>query len=475
MDLQRLKRSVTPMTSFVHTSICIFVFCCLLLAGCNEEKQKQDTVPKASSEPMPAAETASPESSINLGTGTVIDESTNAPIKEATVTLNNKDVVRTDQKGVFTLTTPLRHVGARAHGYTRAELNFETSPPSGPVELRLKPITPKALYLTVYGIGSKIIRNRALDLIDKTELNSLVIDVKGDRGFIPYPSSIPLAASIGGQKIKLVKDIKGMVQSLKDRGVYTIARIVVFKDDLLGKARPELAIKKPDGSLFKDREQLVWVDASRKEVWDYNIDIAIEAAKNGFDEIQFDYVRFPDRKGLVFSVPNTEENRVKNIEGFLTEARKRLTPYNVFIAADIFGYVVWNQNDTHIGQKIDHLDAADYICLMLYPSGFHLGIPKYRNPVANSNRIVYLSLKKAQERSGLPAVRFRPWLQAFRDYAFDRRIFNADEIEDQIKASDEFGSNGWMLWNPRNVYKAEGLARETRPQTIKPEDTAPKA
>ena len=94
---------------------------------------------------------------------------------------------------------------------------------------------------------------------------------------------------------------------------------------------------------------------------------------------------------------------------------------------------------------------------MLYPSGFQFGIPGYRNPVANSNRIIYLTLQRAQERTQFPSVRFRPWLQAFRDYAFDRRHFTGTEIREQIKATEEFGANGWMLWNPRNIYSKNGL------------------
>jgi hypothetical protein len=200
------------------------------------------------------------------------------------------------------------------------------------------------------------------------------------------------------------------------------------------------------------------VDPFNREVWDYNINIAIEAAKHGFDEIQFDYVRFPDALGLRFSMPNTEENRVKAITGFLVEARRRLIPHNVFLSADIFGYVCWNRNDTDIGQRLEDLAPhLDYICPMLYPSGFQYGIPGYRNPVANAYEIIYLSLKRAQERTGLPSYRFRPWLQAFRDYAFDRRYFNGKEIMGEVKAAEGFGSHGWMLWNPRNNYSSAGL------------------
>ncbi|HEX8947954.1 MAG TPA: putative glycoside hydrolase, partial [Dissulfurispiraceae bacterium] len=327
---------------------------------------------------------------------------------------------------------------------------------------KLQPFSPKALYLTFYGIGDRKLRENALKLIDETELNALVIDVKGDRGAVTYKTSVPLASEIGGQKLIIVKDIKGLIKSLKERGIYTIARIVVFKDNLLGTAKPSLAIKTQDGKVWHDRESLVWVDPASREVWNYNINLAVEAAQNGFDEIQFDYVRFPDRKGLKFSIPNTEENRVNTISGFLAEARKRLAPYNVFLAADIFGYVSWNLDDTQIGQRLDRIvPCVDYVSLMLYPSGFQFGIPGYRNPVAHPHEIVALSLKRAQERTNIPTVRFRPWLQAFKDYAFDRRHFNGPEIRTQINAAEKFGSGGWMLWNPRNVYMSDGLKRKT--------------
>lgn len=400
-------------------------------------------------------------------TGRVIDFVTLKPISSAIVTMNN-EIAHTDEQGRFTFKNTGTKVMARAYGYTRAEQPVVSSLFTNSVEIRLTPFMPKALYLTFYGIGSKVIREPALRLIDETELNSLVIDVKGDRGVITYKSSIPLASEIGAQKLIIVKDIKGMIQSLKERGIYTIARIVVFKDNTLGTARPHLTVKTSDGGIWRDRENLIWVDPFKKEVWEYNINIAVEAAQNGFDEIQFDYVRFPDRSGLRFSMPNTEENRLKTITGFLMEAKRRLAPYNVFVAADIFGYVAWNLNDTQIGQKIENLiPCVDYISLMLYPSGFQFGIPGYRNPVANPYKIVSLSLKRSRERTQISSVRFRPWLQAFRDYAFDRRHFTGQEIRDQIRAADEFGSNGWMLWNPRNVYTPDGLKKKPAISTNK--------
>ncbi|MBI4619537.1 MAG: GTP-binding protein [Desulfobacterales bacterium] len=390
-------------------------------------------------------------------TGRVVDFETKRPIAGAILTLPN-EVVRTDEQGMFTMKSPAAKVGVRACGYRRGEVTLPALAPKSPLQIALLAFTPKALYLTYYGIGDRKLRNSALKLIDETELNALVIDVKGDRGVVTYKTEVPFANQIGAQKLIIVKDIRELIRSLRERGVYTIARIVVFKDNVLGTARPDLTIRTQDGSVWRDRENLVWVDPSKQEVWEYNISLAVEAARNGFDEIQFDYVRFPDRKGLKFAVQNSEENRVKYISGFLKEAKRRLAPYNVFLAADIFGYVSWNLDDTQIGQRLDAVEPhVDYISLMLYPSGFQFGIPGYRNPLAHPYEIVSLSLKKAQERTAIPAVRFRPWLQAFRDYAFDRRHFTGTEIKMQINASKDFGSGGWMLWNPRNVYLADGL------------------
>ena len=135
-----------------------------------------------------------------------------------------------------------------------------------------------------------------------------------------------------------------------------------------------------------------------------------------------------------------------------------LAPFNVFLAADTFGYICWNTDDTKIGQKLEHLAAiVDYLSPMLYPSGFQFGIPGYRNAVDHPYEIVRLSLEQGRRRIQMPAVRFRPWLQAFRDYAGSGRSFTAGEIRSQIKAAEDFGADGWMLWNSRNRYSSADL------------------
>ena len=303
---------------------------------------------------MLAMSVATPTACAAMLTGKVIDARTGQPIGGALVTVERR-VVLSGQDGGFTVDTAALQgnaIGVRAVGYGRSRVP-QSLLAAPPLVVKLEPLHPKALYLSFYGIGSRQIRNAALDLIEQTELNALVIDVKGDRGMIPYKSKVVLATEIGGQRIITVRDMKELVDTLHARGVYLIARVVTFKDDLLATAYPQWTIRDGKGKPWLDREHLGWIDANHQEAWKYNIDIAEEAAQLGFDEIQFDYVRFPDTPGLVFSQPNTEEMRVKAISGFLAAARARLIPYNVFTSADIFGYVSWNTNDTFIGQRLD--------------------------------------------------------------------------------------------------------------------------
>jgi hypothetical protein len=388
-------------------------------------------------------------------TARVVDAVTRKPVADAIVTIGT-NAVRTEAQGRIEIDvagSPAIH--ARAAGYLRTDVQVE-SLWSTDGEIRLTPFRPRALYLTVYGIGDKRLRTAALELIETTELNALVIDLKGDRGLVPYRSDVPRVSAVGAQRVITIGDLCGLVKTFRERGIYTIARIVVFKDDPLARHRPDLGIRRRDGSIFRDREGLAWTNPYSRDVWNYNISIAVEAAKAGFDEIQFDYARLPDTPGLVYERPWTAQNREAAIEGFLTEARKALTPFNVFLAADVFGYVCWNRDDTKIGQKLEHIaDIVDYISPMLYPSGFRLGIPGYRNPVEHPYEIVRLSLEEARKRTSLPSVRFRPWLQAFRDYAFGGRPFTAGEVRAQIKAAEDFGADGWMIWNPRNQYSVK--------------------
>lgn len=393
--------------------------------------------------------------------GVVVDQASGQLLPFAHV-VQGATATITDASGRFRLPDGAQEpLTARAIGYRRIRLDD----PKGqvpPLRIALAAVRPKALYLSPYGIADPGLRGAALRLAAATELNALVIDVKGDASMLPHASAAWTAAGLGPQR-PTVRDFPALVRDLHAQGLYLIARIVVFKDQRLVQAHPEWAVRDGHGAVWHDREGLAWIDPMRREAWAYALGVAEEAAQIGFDEVQFDYVRFPDATGLRFAAANTEAARVDAIGSFLDAARSRLAPYNVFVAADVFGYICWNQNDTQIGQQLESLaQRLDYISPMLYPSGFTFGIPEHPNPVAAPWEIVHHSLQRAVQRTGLPGVRFRPWLQAFRDYAFDRREFGAREIRAQIDAAEAVGSHGWMLWNAGNHYDTDGLhpARE---------------
>jgi len=405
--------------------------------------------------PEPAVEFPWPSPTV---TGKVLDND-RKPVAGASVVVRGVEV-RTDADGVFKLeqVPPESMLLVKLPGFEKVLV----PPTRGTVEVVLKPQTIKAAYLTYFGFGDRGIRTRVLDLTARTELNAVVIDVKGDRGWIIYQTEVEQALAAGAQGPATLRDFDGMMADLKARGIYTIARIVTMKDNILANARPDLAIiDTRTGKPWVDNEKLAWVDPFREEVWAYNIALGKEAIARGFDEVQFDYVRFPTdgRLGAAkYAKPNTRETRLPAIAGFLERARRELGAAGGFVGADLFGYTAFNENDTDIGQRIEELAPhLDFICPMVYPSGYHKGIPGHPNPVVVPYKVVYESVRLIRKRSGANVVRVRPWLQDFKDYAFDRRIFGITEVQAQIRGAEEAGGAGWMLWNPRNDYTGAAL------------------
>jgi hypothetical protein len=414
--------------------------------------------PSVPAAPAPAADESATRPWPVTISGRVVD-TRREPVGGVSVTVGGREF-RTGDDGTFTVTGA--PAGAtlvvKQPGYDKVVVR----PTDTRIEAVLRPHAIKAAYLTYYGFVDRSIRNRVLDLVTKTELNAVVIDVKGDRGWVLYRSQVPLAVAIGAQGPATVKDFDAMMADLKGRGIYTIARIVTFKDNILANARPDLAVMDTrTGKPWIDRERLAWVDPFREEVWDYNIALAQEAVRKGFDEVQFDYVRFPTDGKLSaarYSKSVTKDSRLPTIAAFLGRARKEIGPLGAFVAADIFGYTAFNENDTDIGQRVEELaPQVDYLSPMVYPSGYHLGIPRYRNPVAHPYEVVHESVRLIKKRANGHPVKVRPWLQDFRDYAFGRKVFGVGEVRAQIKGSDDAGGSGWMLWNPRNDYTGAAL------------------
>jgi hypothetical protein len=299
-------------------------------------------------------------------------------------------------------------------------------------------------------------------MLDHTELNAVVIDVKGDRGFIPYESAVPLARKAGAMGPVCVPEFDDLLGHLKAKGIYIIARIVVFKDNVLAQHARHWAITDTrTGALWLDAERLAWLDPFAEEAWAYSIAVAAEAARKGFDEIQFDYLRFPSEGTLSaawYMRANTEGNRVGAITAFLRQARAALEPAGPRLAVDVFGYVAFNRNDTGIGHRVEDLaPLVDMLCPMAYPSAYHLGIPGHRNPVTHPYAVVAETVRRVRERTAATRVHVRPWIQDFRDYAFDRRPFGVPEIREEMAAAVDAGATGWMLWNPQNRYTVDAL------------------
>ncbi len=326
----------------------------------------------------------------------------------------------------------------------------------------------KGLYMTYHAAGHQGLRSHALDLIDTTELNALVLDIKGDLGVVTYKSEVITATTIGANDAPTIRDWQTFMQNLKKKDIYAIARIVVFKDNYLARAHPEWAvIDATTGELWLDREELPWLEPFHEQVWDYNIALAVEAARRGFDEIQFDYVRFPTDgsiSNIAYSQPaDTPAARTQAINGFLAKAQAALEPYPVKLAVDVFGYTTWHKGDFRIGQDLSQMAAyLDVLSPMFYPSTYDHGLPnmpEYDFAVAFPYQVVYQSMLRAMARvkSTNPDIIVRPWIQDFPDYQFDRRIYTPDEVRAQMFAAYDTGAGGWMLWDPRVKYTPDAL------------------
>jgi hypothetical protein len=330
------------------------------------------------------------------------------------------------------------------------------------------PVKARGLYITGNTVGLKTKFPQLIEMVETTELNAMVIDVKNDHGLMTYPSQIEIVEQVKANKNPPVKNIKEVVEDLNNRGIYTIARIVVFKDPLLPEQRPEWALQKKSGGVWRDRKGVAWVNPYEKKVWDYNIAIAKEAALIGFKEIQFDYIRFPENARRVDEEVNYGENVVAKdqiIADFLVYAREQLKDYNVHLAADVFGVIAtsWGDSDK-IGQTWELMaDKLEYTCPMVYPSHYGPGYFGFKVPDANPsgtiNRALIDSIKRnaSLEKPGI----IRPWLQSFTASWVPGNIsYGAKEVRAQIDAGLALGIDEYLIWNANNRYIKEAFLTE---------------
>ncbi len=318
----------------------------------------------------------------------------------------------------------------------------------------------KGIYVTAYSAGGERMSS-LLNLLDKTDLNSMVIDLKDDLGNITYKTDNETLKKLGSPQ-PYIKDINKLMATLNQHEIYPIARVVVFKDSVLAKKHPEYSFVHKDGSIWHNKNNDRFVNPYRKEVWDYNIEIAKEAAKLGFKEIQFDYVRFPEgfekkADGLKFT--KNELSRVDIVTGFVDYAKKELEPLGVRVSVDIFGYAASVPAAEGIGQDFAKIsNAVHVICPMIYPSHYSAGWFKQKDP----DKAPYATIKGAMDDThkkldplGDNKPIIRPWIQDFTASWLGKghyAQYGAAEVEAQIKALKDSGVDEFLLWNAGNKY-----------------------
>jgi len=322
----------------------------------------------------------------------------------------------------------------------------------------------KGLYVNAWAFGSPKLW-QLVRLADETEINAFVVDVKDDTGCLLYPSTVPTAELIGANRCVRAKDARARLDTLAAHHIYAIARIVVAKDPLLAERKAAWSVKdRVTGVLWRDRINSAWVDAYNDSVWIYSGQLAQEAARMGFQEVQFDYVRFPDEPRermatAIFPAHRPGRTQREAVREHVALLKDRLKASGVPVTFDIFGLTASATGDLGIGQVWeDFVSVADVVLPMVYPSHYYRGAFGYAWPNGQPYRIVRSALTEALKRSEpLPgSAEIRPFLQAF---TLGRRLprYTPFEIREQIRAVEELGITSWVLWNPRSVYQRGSL------------------
>lgn len=313
----------------------------------------------------------------------------------------------------------------------------------------------RGLYVNRFASQSKARMTKLIAMADTSEINAFVIDVKDEFG-LNYRSSDPMVQKNQGTST-MVPDMKALLDTIRAHGILPIARIVVFKDSVTARLNPGHTIRKPDGSPWRDKKGLTWVNPYANSIWEYNFRVAEEAVRLGFGEVQFDYIRFPEPyKSLPTQVFPEQNGRSKTaaLAEFLQIANRRLDKLGVRTTADIFGLVTTVNGALEIGQAWEPLaKAVDVLLPMTYPSHYPRGSLGVARPNAEPYKIQYAAIVRAKQRNdaiGVKGERVRPWIQAF---TLGPPAYGPAEIEAQKKAIYDAGYDGWVLWHPGSRYE----------------------
>ena len=315
----------------------------------------------------------------------------------------------------------------------------------------------KGIYLTAYSANSPAKTDAMIALINATELNAVVVDIKDYTGKVLYDSDVPLVDQHSLENVR-IDDVPAMIEKFHEHDIYVIARQTVFQDPILAENKPEWAIASKAGGLWRDHKGLSWVDPTKKEVWAYNVEIAKEAIALGFDEINFDYVRFPSDGNMSLVVYTNGEQEKHEVMGeFYQYLSDELSGEPAWLSLDLFGFVMERHDGMSIGQRLeDAMDTTDYISPMMYPSHYppgHLGLD---NPAAHPGLVISNGMEKGMPYfASSTRTKPRPWIQAFNIGA----EYGATNIRAQIDNVEKYTDGGWLLWNAANRYSSAGLKK----------------
>ena len=325
------------------------------------------------------------------------------------------------------------------------------------------PEVVKAIYLSGWVAGTKSIRDKLVKIIDETELNAVVIDIKDSTGRISFKIDDPLIEEIGSVENRIA-NIRELTNLLHQKDIYIIGRISVFQDPFLSKLKPEWSIKRlSDGEVWKDKKGLSFLDPMNQNVRDYTTAIALGSYHLGFDEINFDYIRYPsdgNMKDINYDLKEGE-TRADNIEDFFVNLSSKMKEIeNIPISADLFGLTTEVIDDMGIGQVWEKaIPHFDYVCPMVYPSHYPASYNNFANPALYPYEVITRSLDSAIKKTeaiGQNISKIRPWLQDFDLGA----VYTKELVKEQIKATNDLGLSSWMLWDPSNKYTPEALELE---------------
>lgn len=357
------------------------------------------------------------------------------------------------------------------------------SEPPKPVVTHIPTPTPvKAIYVSSWVAASPTPLKRVMDLIDSTEVNAVVLDIKDATGKVSFLVDDPIIKDTNSPENR-IKNVNEFINALHAKNIYVIGRISTFQDPYLTKVKPELALKKKsDGTVWKDRKGLAFLDPANTSVWDYNVALANASYELGFDEINFDYIRYPsdgnvqdiDYK-LTTKADGTITTRAENIEAFMkfVNEQVRITHPEIKTSADLFGLVTTEKTDMGIGQVLEKaLPYFDYIGPMIYPSHYAKGEYGIAIPATKPYETVMRALDGAKKKidaidadinvseavkAHVQYSQIRPWIQ---DFSIGGVTYTADMIKAQMKAVYDSGLDSWMMWDPSNKYTTAAYTKD---------------